>query len=157
MFHRFNSPRLLLSAVALLALLLIVGCRSAATDDPASTDTPPADGAATEPTAAVTEPSGGQSTAATPQPTAAITGPVEAKVDRLVIAFTQPTNETNIPWFGGRTMLSQFSPITETLIDLAPATGEYTANLSTSWEMSPDGKNWTPESAGRCAFPFRVW
>ena len=40
-------------------------------------------------------------------------------------------------------MLSQFSPITETLVDLAPATGEYTANLSTSWEMSPDGKNWT--------------
>ena len=143
MFHRFNSPRLLLSAVALLALLLIVGCRSAATDEPASTDTPPADGAATEPTAAVTEPSGGQSTAATPQPTAAATGPVEAKVDRLVIAFTQPTHETNVPWFGARTMLSQFSPMTETLVDLAPATGEYTANLSTSWEMSPDGKNWT--------------
>ena len=143
MFHRFNTPRLLLSAVALLALLLVVGCRSAATDEPASTVAPSDAGAATEPTAAVTEPSGGQSTAATPQPTAAITGPVEAKVDRLVIAFTQPTNETNIPWFGGRTMLSQFSPITETLVDLAPATGEYTANLSTSWEMSPDGKNWT--------------
>ena len=143
MFRRFNTPRLLLSAVALLALLLVVGCRSAATDEPASTVAPPDAGAATEPTAAVTEPSGGQSTAATPQPTAAITGPVEAKVDRLVIAFTQPTNETNIPWFGGRTMLSQFSPITETLVDLAPATGEYTANLSTSWEMSPDGKNWT--------------
>ena len=143
MFHRFNKPRLLLSAVALLALLLIVGCRSTATDEPASTDTPPAAGAATEPTAAATEPSGGQSPAATPQPTAAIAGPVEAKVDRLVIAFTQPTHETNIPWFGARTMLSQFSPMTETLIDLAPATGEYTANLSTSWEMSPDGKNWT--------------
>ena len=143
MFHRFNTPRLLLSAVALLALLLVVGCRSAATDEPASTDAPPDAGAATEPTAAVTEPSGGQSTTATPQPTAAITGPVEAKVDRLVIAFTQPTHETNIPWFGARTMLSQFSPMTETLIDLAPATGEYTANLSTSWEMSPDGKNWT--------------
>jgi peptide/nickel transport system substrate-binding protein len=143
MFHRFNTPRLLLSAVALLALLLVVGCRSAATDEPASTVAPPDAGAATEPTAAVTEPSGGQSTAATPQPTAAITGPVEAKVDRLVIAFTQPTHETNIPWFGARTMLSQFSPMTETLIDLAPATGEYTANLSTSWEMSPDGKNWT--------------
>ena len=153
MFHRFKTPRLLLSAVVLLALLLIVGCRSAATDEPASTDTPPADGAATEPTAAVTEPSGGQpaggqpaggqSSTATPQPTAAAAGPVEAKVDRLVIAFTQPTHETNIPWFGARTMLSQFSPMTETLIDLAPATGEYTANLSTSWEMSPDGKNWT--------------
>ena len=143
MFHRFNTPRLLLSAVALLALLLVVGCRSAATDEPASTVAPPDAGAATEPTAAVTEPSGGQSTAATPQPTAAITGPVEAKVDRLVIAFTQPTHETNIPWFGARTMLSQFSPMTETLVDLAPATGEYTANLSTSWEMSPDGKNWT--------------
>ena len=82
MFHRFNTPRLLLSAVALLALLLVVGCRSAATDEPASTVAPPDAGAATEPTAAVTEPSGGQSTAATPQPTAAITGPVEAKVDR---------------------------------------------------------------------------
>ena len=153
MFHRFNKPRLLLSAVALLALLLIVGCRSTATDEPASTDTPPAAGAATEPTAAVADPSGGQpsggqpsggqSPTATPLPVAASTGPVEAKVDRLVIAFTQPTHETNIPWFGARTMLSQFSPMTETLIDLAPATGEYTANLSTDWEMSPDGKNWT--------------
>ena len=153
MFHRFNKPRLLLSAVALLALLLIVGCRSTATDEPASTDTPPAAGAATEPTAAVADPSGGQpsggqpsggqSPTATPLPVAASAGPVEAKVDRLVIAFTQPTHETNIPWFGARTMLSQFSPMTETLIDLAPATGEYTANLSTDWEMSPDGKNWT--------------
>ena len=148
MFHRFNKPRLLLSAVALLALLLIVGCSSTATDEPASTDTPPADGAAAEPTAAVADPSGGQpsggqSPTATPLPVTASTGPVEAKVDRLVIAFTQPTHETNIPWFGARTMLSQFSPMTETLIDLAPATGEYTANLSTDWEMSPDGKNWT--------------
>ena len=148
MFHRFNKPRLLLSAVVLLALWLIVGCSSTATDEPASTDTPPAAGAATEPTAAVADPSGGQpsggqSPTATPQPTAATAGPVEAKVDRLVIAFTQPTHETNIPWFGARTMLSQFSPMTETLIDLAPATGEYTANLSTDWEMSPDGKNWT--------------
>ena len=42
MFHRFNKPRLLLSAVVLLALWLIVGCSSTATDEPASTDTPPA-------------------------------------------------------------------------------------------------------------------
>ena len=54
-------------------------------------------------------------------------------------------------------MLSQFSPMTETLIDLAPATGEYTANLSTSWEMSPRWQELDPESAGRRAFPLRVW
>ena len=80
---------------------------------------------------------------AAPQPAAADTGPVEARVERLVIAFTQPTHETNIPWFGARTMLSQFNPIQETLIDLHPETGEFAPNLATSWSMGADGKSWT--------------
>ena len=102
-------------------------------------------GVAPAPTAAPT---------ALPQSTAPDTGLVEAKVDRLVIAFTQPTHETNIPWFGARTMLSQFNPVQETLIDLHPETGEFAPNLGTEWSMSADGKAWTLDLREDVPFHF---
>ena len=71
-----------------------------------------------------------------------------------MIAFTQPTHETNIPWFGARTMLSQFNPIQETLIDLHPETGEFAPNLATGWQMSADGKGWTMDLRQDVPFHF---
>ena len=153
MFHPYRRLQILLCTLLLLSLPLIFGCNPAASEAPAPEDTP-ASGAALTPTTAVSESSTGPAPTAAPQPTAAATGPVEAKVERLVIAFTQPTHETNIPWFGARTMLSQFNPMTETLIDLHPETGEYSPNLATNWQMGPDGKSWTIDLRQGVPFHF---
>ncbi len=153
MSHPFKRSDILSCTLLLLVLSFIVGCTSAATVAPPSTDAP-VSGAGAAPTTAVMEATAIPATTATPQPTTATTGPVEAKVDRLVIAFTQPTHETNIPWFGARTMLSQFNPMTETLIDLAPETGEYAPNLATNWQMGPDGKTWTMDLREGVPFHF---
>ena len=80
---------------------------------------------------------------ATPQVAAMPSGPVEAKVDRLRIGFTVPPKETNLPWTGPRSLLTQLSPMVETLLDIDPDTGEYLPMLATRWEMAPDGMSWT--------------
>ena len=80
---------------------------------------------------------------ATPQAAAMPSGPVEAKVDRLRIGFTVPPKETNLPWTGPRSLLTQLSPMVETLLDIDPDTGEYLPMLATRWEMAPDGMSWT--------------
>ena len=59
------------------------------------------------------------------------------------IAFTVPPRETNLPWSGPRSLLTQLSPMVETLLDIDPDTGAYVPMLATNWEMAPDGKSWT--------------
>lgn len=150
---------MVLAGLSLLVVSLAIACDAA---EPAAA--PPADApapaAATAPTTAPVQATAAPAAAtvaptATPQPAAPTdAGPVEAKVDRLIIAFTQPTHETNIPWFGARTMLSQFNPIQETLIDLHPETGEFAPNLATGWQMSADGKGWTMDLRQDVPFHF---
>ena len=144
----FKKRRLLLFAPLFLILALVVACGGTATE-PA---TVPQESAATEaaPPAesqSATEPAPAPVSAATamPEPTAeapqAMGG--EAKVDRLRIAFTIPPKETNLPWTGPRSLLTQLSPMVETLLDIDPDTGAYTPLLASEWEMAPDGKAWT--------------
>ena len=154
---------LLKRSMVVAAALFIVASPALACDAaapaPVAPTSEPAAAAAQAPTAVANE-AAGAATAPTvaptamPQPTAVDAGPVEAKVDRLVIAFTQPTHETNIPWFGARTMLSQFNPVQETLIDLHPETGEFAPNLATEWSMSADGKAWTLDLREDVPFHF---
>ncbi len=157
----FHLLRLTPFAVVAVVLALVAACDTAEpaaappTEVPSSTssDAPPAPTTAVvQATAAPAAPT--VAPTAMPQPAAAETGPVEAKVERLVIAFTQPTHETNIPWFGARTMLSQFNPVQETLIDLDPETGEFAPNLATNWSMSADGKSWTLDLREDVPFHF---
>ena len=154
---------LLKRSMVVAAALFIVTSPALACDAaapaPVAPTSEPAAAAAQAPTAVANEAAGGATAptaapTAMPQPTAVDAGPVEAKVDRLVIAFTQPTHETNIPWFGARTMLSQFNPVQETLIDLHPETGEYAPNLATDWSMSADGKAWTLDLREDVPFHF---
>ena len=157
----FHLLRLTSCALAVVALTLITACDTAepAAAPPTEVPSSPSSDAAPAPTTAVVQATAAPAAAtvaptAMPQPAAADAGPVEAKVERLVIAFTQPTHETNIPWFGARTMLSQFNPVQETLIDLHPETGEFASNLATDWSMSADGKAWTLDLREGVPFHF---
>ena len=148
MNYWFKRRRLLMFSPLFLILALVVACGGTATE-PA---TVPQESAATEAAPAAesqsaTEPAPAPVSAATamPEPTAeapqAMGG--EAKVDRLRIAFTIPPKETNLPWTGPRSLLTQLSPMVETLLDIDPDTGAYTPLLASEWEMAPDGKAWT--------------
>ena len=157
----FHLLRLTYCALAVVAFTLITACDTAepAAAPPTEVPSSPSSDAAPAPTTAVVQATAAPAAAtvaptAMPQPAAADAGPVEAKVERLVIAFTQPTHETNIPWFGARTMLSQFNPVQETLIDLHPETGEFASNLATDWSMSADGKAWTLDLREGVPFHF---
>lgn len=149
---------MVLVGLSLLVISLATACDTAEPAAAPPTEAP-AQAAAPAPTTAPAQASTAPAAAtvaptAMPQPAAADAGPVEAKVDRLIIAFTQPTHETNIPWFGARTMLSQFNPIQETLIDLHPETGEFAPNLATGWQMGADGKSWTMDLREDVPFHF---
>lgn len=144
----------------LLLLALAVACGAAATVAPTATSAP-APVSPTEPAAAA-DPAGAAdpTAAADPVPTAAVkptavsTGPVEAKVDRLRVAFTPPPKETNLPWSGPRSLLTQLGPMYETLLDLDPETGELVPMLANKWEMSSDGKSWTVDLRKDVPFHF---
>ncbi len=148
MRFRLNHPKTLLLLPALLLLPIIVACGGTATE-PAAEQQQAAATAAPEAAAAqpATAPAQAPAQAATamPEPTAmapqAMTG--EAKIDRLRIAFTIPPKETNLPWTGPRSLLTQLSPMVETLLDIDPDTGAYVPMLASEWEMAPDGKAWT--------------
>ncbi len=141
MNHWFKKPRVLLFTPLFLILALVIACGTSAPEPSAPQQ--PAD-AGTAATAIPAESSAAVVTAA-PQPTPEDTGPAATQVDRLRIAFTIPPKETNLPWTGPRSLLTQLSPMVETLLDIDPETGEFVPMLATSWEMSPDGKNWTME------------
>ncbi len=141
MNHWFKKPRVLLFTPLFLILALVIACGTSAPEPSAPQQ--PAD-AGTAATAIPAESSAAVATAA-PQPTPEDTGPAATQVDRLRIAFTIPPKETNLPWTGPRSLLTQLSPMVETLLDIDPETGEFVPMLATSWEMSPDGKNWTME------------
>ena len=79
---------------------------------------------------------------ATPTPIPVSTGPVEAKVTRVIYALGE-VQETNRHWTVGRPAYYQFDPYSETLIGLDSLTNERIPRLAKSWESTPDGRVWT--------------
>ena len=171
MNHWFKKRRLLLFTPLFLILALVVACGGTAAEpatvpqESGATEAAPAaeSQSATEAAPAAesqsaTEPAQAPVSAATamPQPTAEAPPAmaVEAKVDRLRIAFTPPPAETNLPWTGARSLLTQLSPMIETLLDIDPETGAYIPMLATRWEMASDGKSWTVDLREDVAFHF---
>ena len=153
---RIKQPRLLSLVILLPVLALVVACVGTATDPaaPAATAAPPTPGSPAAPEGTATTQVSAPAATATPQQVAAPAGPTEAKVDRLRIAFTIPPKETNLPWTGPRSLLTQLSPMVETLLDIDPDTGAYTPMLATRWEMAADGKNWTVDLREGVIFHF---
>ena len=137
--YRFKKTNVLLFTPLLLILALVIACGSSApepenTQQPVVPDTP----------GATTPGDTGASVAtAVPASTPEESGLTVPQVDRLRIAFTVPPRETNLPWSGPRSLLTQLSPMVETLLGIDPDTGAYVPMLATRWEMAPDGKSWT--------------
>ena len=139
MYYRFKKTNVLLFTPLLLILALVIACGSSApepenTQQPVVVDSPGA------------SPSGDTAASvatAVPASTPEESGLTEPTVDRLRIAFTVPPQETNLPWIGPRSLLTQLSPMVETLLGIDPDTGAFMPMLATRWEMAPDGKSWT--------------
>ena len=167
MKSRINRPLLLLLVILLPALALVVACGgtgaeptapeqsgAAAATQPAQSSEQSAPAAPAAPQATAAPQAAAPSPTATPQAAAQPAGPVEAKADRLRIGFTIPPKETNLPWTGPRSVLTQLSPMVETLLDIDPDTGAYVPMLATRWEMDADGKSWTVDLREDVVFHF---
>ena len=66
----------------------------------------------------------------------------EAKSQKLVFA-SAGFEDSNRFWMVSRPDHLQYDPFLETLLDVDPKTGEYTARLAEKWQASPDYKEWT--------------
>ena len=139
MLYRFKQTKVLLFGSLLLIMAFAISCGGAAEE---STDPQEPAVASTTETATTGESSAPIATAV-PQSTQDSAALAEPTVGRLRIAFTVPPQETNLPWIGPRSLLTQLSPMVETLLGIDPETGEFMPMLATRWEMAPDGKSWT--------------
>ena len=139
MLYRFKQTKVLLFGSLLLIMAFAISCGGAAEE---STDPQEPVVASTTETATTGESSAPIATAV-PQSTQDSAALAEPTAGRLRIAFTVPPQETNLPWLGPRSLLTQLSPMVETLLDIDPDTGEFMPMLATRWEMAPDGKSWT--------------
>ena len=139
MHYRFKQTKALLFGCLLLIMAFAISCGGAAEE---STDPQEPAVASTTETATTGESSAPIATAV-PQSTQDSAALAEPTVGRLRIAFTVPPQETNLPWIGPRSLLTQLSPMVETLLGIDPDTGEFIPMLATRWEMAPDGKSWT--------------
>ena len=142
MHYRFKQTTVLLFVCLLLIMALAISCGGAAEDSEDSTDPQAPEVASTTGATAPGESSASVATAV-PQSTPESPAITEPTVGRLRVAFTVPPQETNLPWIGPRSLLTQLSPMVETLLDIDPDTGEFMPMLATRWEMAPDGKSWT--------------
>jgi len=77
---------------------------------------------------------------ATPEPSAPVG---QAKVETLVIAVDPSAGETNLPWAGTVDHHQQMDLVMEVLVDIEPTTNIWVPELAKSWELSPDGKEWS--------------
>src|SRR5206468_12591692 len=66
----------------------------------------------------------------------------DAKVRKLVFA-SAGFEDSNRFWMVSRADHLQYDPFLETLLDVDPKTGEYTARLAEKWQASPDYREWT--------------
>ena len=66
-----------------------------------------------------------------------------AKVETLVISVDPSAGETNLPWAGTVDHHQQMDLVMEVLVDIDPTTNVWVPELAKSWELSPDGTEWT--------------
>ena len=63
-------------------------------------------------------------------------------VDQLVLAFPTPATETNRIWVDSWANLGQFQPMSDTLVDQNPETGEMIPGLAVSWDRLDHDREW---------------
>ena len=163
--NRFKNTKLFATIAIVLTLTLIVACGSSA---PTAEDTPAVESAqpaaqqsapAQTGEAAMTDSSGSSEAMPdsstkpeamadqSPAPTAvaqqASVEPMATRLDKVAIAVGGQSWDSNYSYkvnIGG--FLDKW-PISEYLIGIDNKTGEYIPELATSWEMAPNGKDWT--------------
>ncbi len=131
--HWFKKPTSFWIPLVMLSLLFVIGCGSAA--QPTSTER-------TETAKPMEQ---GQSMAAptaVPQ-TMLEAQPEKTKLQRMVVAISPMGWDTNFTYRVSTTGLLDKRPIQEMLIGIDRVTGAYEPQLATSWEMAPNGQDWT--------------
>jgi peptide/nickel transport system substrate-binding protein len=138
----FNKPRIVIVTWLAVALLLAVACGTAAqpetSEQPASAETQvqqpaaPAEAQAQQPSVPVAE------ATATPVPQVA-----QGNLDKLVIAVAPLGWDTNYSYKVTISGLLDKRPVLEWLIGVDQNTGKYRPELAESWEMAPNGQDWT--------------
>ena len=104
---------------------------------PTSTPKPTATKAAVRPTLTPTP------TALPPAPTPT-PGFGTSSVNQLLVATAPPVRESMLPWENPCVMLL-VRPFYENLVGIDPVSASYIGELAKSWEMRPDGLQWTLE------------
>ena len=132
-----------------ISLAIMVACGgSDATEAPPPTVAPAPTQQAAEPAPTtrapavrpVTDPTPVPAATAVPTPT---TAPATAKIDRVKMANTPPSAETNRIWASSWAFLVQHDPYGETLLGNDSVTSEPIPQLAKSWEMSNGFKTWS--------------
>src|SRR5712691_2924509 len=75
--------------------------------------------------------------------TATRPAPAKAKLERLRVAVAPLGFDTNFTWLAPRSSNLDKRPALEFLVGIDRHTGAYIPELAETWEMSPNGKNWT--------------
>ena len=133
-YHWLKRPRSLVIPLVVLAILFTLSCGTA--EQP---DTSPAMPAAQDQVKAV------DTTAPTAAPVAreAPVSPPGGTLDRVVVAIAPIGFDTNYSYKVTSSGLLDKRPVMEWLIDTDRDTGQFIPQLATSWELSPDGTEWT--------------
>ena len=156
MFQRYLTLKFLIPSIVMLLAIIAVACGS----DPTSTSAPvatqaPAPEATTAPVATTAPEATTSAPAFRPTATSAASAPVptatvapaaprgQPKVETLVMAMDPAAGETNLFWNGSVDHHQQFDLTNEVLVDIDPKTNLWVPELAKSWDLSPDGTEWT--------------
>ena len=143
------KPIVLVTMVMVLAFAVACGGSSGDTSTTASTTTTTSTQTQQQPVAPAAAPTAAGIFAAPAQPSAAAmpvgesptvpgTGPVQAKITRVVIGLEPESQEHNTPGRLGPPTNTQNNPMYEYLIGMDPVTGAWVPELATEWSIEPD-------------------
>ena len=135
--HWCKKPKALIFMSLIMALLFIVACGTA--EQPDTSGSSPAMPAGQDQANA---PSSGAPTAA-PMPTEVPVSPGGGKLGRLIIGISPIGYDTNYSYKVTSSGLLDKRPVIEWLIGTDSISGAYVPQLAESWEMAPNGKDWT--------------
>jgi peptide/nickel transport system substrate-binding protein len=143
------KPIVLVTMVMVLAFAVACGGSSSDTSTTATTTTTTSTQTQQQPVAPAAAPTAAGIFAAPAQPSAAAmplgdnptvpgTGPVQAKITRVVIGLEPESQEHNTPGRLGPPTNTQNNPMYEYLIGMDPVTGAWVPELATEWSIEPD-------------------
>ena len=143
------KPIVLVTMVMVLAFAVACGGSSSDTSTTATTTTTTATQTQQQPVAPAAAPTAAGIFAAPAQPSAAAmplgdnptvpgTGPVQAKITRVVFGMEPESQEHNTPGRLGPPTNTQNNPMYEYLIGMDPVSGAWVPELATEWSIEPD-------------------